>query len=105
MSKQANSQAHHLNKPDCLKLSNYERHLLNGQIMILTYIAKNVHVLIYLTKLINFAPKSSISCVNSFPYESPENNYDFAIKCQDQSKSIIMIILCKNLQNFPYLMF
>ena len=63
LSKQAKSETHHLSKPDCLKLSNYDRHwlLVKGQRMILTYIAKNVHILIYL----NFAINSSTSSINS----------------------------------------
>ena len=31
MSKQANGQSHHLNKPDCLTLWNYERHWLKSK--------------------------------------------------------------------------
>ena len=80
LNKQAKSQIHHLNKPDCLKLSNYERHWVKIKKIILAYIAKIVHALIYLTAFINFCTKIFYKIHKFFPYESPESQIDLAIK-------------------------
>ena len=44
--------------------------------MILTYIVKNVHVLIYLTVFINFCTQIFNKFNQLFPYESQESKFD-----------------------------
>ena len=56
---------HHLNKPDRLKLSNYERQWLKVKVYFLPILQNNVHVIIYLTVFINFCSRSSTSSINS----------------------------------------
>ena len=48
--------------------------------MILTYNAKTVHVLIYLTVFINFCTQIFYKYNKLFPYESQESKFDLAIK-------------------------
>ena len=69
--------------------------------MILTYIAKKVYVLIYVTAFLIFAPKSSTSSINSSNVKPRKANLILPLKCQGQSYAIIGIFLGKKLQNFP----
>ena len=75
--------------------------MVKGQRMILTYIVKKVYVLIYVTAFLTFAPKSSISSINSSHVKPPKANLILPLKCQGQSYVIISTFLGKKLQNFP----
>ena len=48
--------------------------------MILTYIAKKIHVLIYLTAFSNFCTQIFYKFHKLFPYESQESKFGLAIK-------------------------
>ena len=70
--------------------------------MIMTDTAKNVHVLIYLNVLISFlafAPKSSISSINSSHMKAKTANLTLPQKCQGQlPKSSLEHLLAKILK-------
>ena len=74
--KQAEDQTHNLNKPDCLKLSNYDRHWL--KVLILTNIAKCVYVFIYLTVFLNFCTRLFCKFV-TLTFNLPEQIFQMAL--------------------------
>ena len=65
--KQANSPTNPLNKPDCLKLSIYNRHWFKVKERAKPILQKNAHIFIYLTVFINFCTQIFYKFYEIFP--------------------------------------
>ena len=69
--------------------------------MILTYTAKNVHILIYLAVFINSCNQIFYKFNRLFPYESQESEFDLAMKkCHGPPKVINRTFLAKIFKSY-----